>query len=41
MRRHQDLSLRTPDCTSLARGFNKESVSTFFDLSEKICDENK
>lgn len=41
MRRHPQLSLRQPESTSIARckGFNKENVTQFFELLEKIVDE--
>ena len=43
MRRHPDLSLRSPEPTALARaaGFNREAVYNLFDLLEKLTDEHK
>lgn len=43
MRRHQDLTLRTPEATSIQRaaGFNKPKVQIFFDkLQNLLLDEN-
>ncbi|XP_046973826.1 MFS-type transporter clz9-like [Vanessa cardui] len=42
MKRHPQLSVRQPENTSLNRikGLNKENVFHFFDLLEKIIDEN-
>ncbi|KAK7087125.1 hypothetical protein V1264_021215 [Littorina saxatilis] len=42
MRRHTEISLRQPEPTSLARAqaINKEAVYRYFDLLEKIIDEN-
>ena len=42
MRRHPTLSLRQPENVSIARirGFNRDSVLHFFDILERIVDEN-
>ena len=41
MKRHQKISLRSPEATSMSRaiGFNQRSVKGFFDLWAKIQDE--
>lgn len=43
MKRNPDLSLRQPENTSIARarGFNRDNVEGFFNLLERLCDENK
>lgn len=43
MRRNPSISLRSPQATSLARvkGFNKESVTKFFDIYEPLLDKVK
>jgi hypothetical protein len=43
MKRHSELSLRQPESTSLARarGFSKSRVFEFFDVLEKLVDQNK
>jgi hypothetical protein len=43
MKRHQKLSLRQPELTSLARasGFNKVVAHTIFHVLENILDKNK
>jgi hypothetical protein len=43
MKRHPELSLRQPQSVSIARskGFNKENVSRFSDILEKLVDVNQ
>ena len=43
MKRHQKISLRSPEATSMSRaiGFNQRSVKGFFDLWAKIQDERQ
>jgi hypothetical protein len=43
MKIHPELSLRQPQSLSIARnkGFNKENISQFFDILEKLVDENQ
>ena len=43
MKRHPDLSLRSPEATSLGRmkGFNREAVGDFFDKYYRLIEEHK
>lgn len=43
LKKHQEITLRTPEPTSMARckGFNKETVMSFFDKYEALLDEGK
>lgn len=43
LRRHPEISLRTPQPTSIARasGFNKTQINLFYDLLEKVILENQ
>jgi hypothetical protein len=43
MKRHSERSLRHPESTSIAwaRGFNESRVSEFFNVLEKLVDQNE
>ena len=43
LNRHQNLSLRTPEATSVARaqGFNKKAVTDFFEIWKKVLEDKK
>jgi hypothetical protein len=43
MKRHLERSLRQPESTSIARarGFSKSGISDFFDVLEKLVDQNE
>ncbi|XP_025831091.1 uncharacterized protein LOC108740166 [Agrilus planipennis] len=43
MRRNENLSLRQPESTTLnlIKGFNKQNITEFFDLLQKLCDTHK